>query len=304
MSAASSPRLSPRNIAAFVLISLIWGSTWLVIRDQISAVPPQWSIAYRFVVAAIGMFALAAFKRESLAVPRDSMRWVILLALTQFVLNFTFVYRAEHYITSGLVAVVFALLIVPNTLLGRIFLGQKITRPFVMGSAIACFGIGILFYHEYRAMPASLSDIMWGVGLSCLGLLSASGANIIQATEGAKRIPILTLLAWAMAMGALINGAIAWVFYGAPQFDMRPSYGFGIAYLGLIGSVATFPLYYGLIRDIGAGKAAYSGVIVPLVAMALSTMFEGYVWSALSILGAGLTLAGMVVAMTARKPSK
>ncbi|MBX7501160.1 EamA family transporter [Qipengyuania sp. YG27] len=291
---------TPRNFAAFLLVSLIWGGTWLVIRDQIASVPANWSIAYRFVVAAAGMFALAALRREPLMLTRGGLRWALLLGLFQFTLNFAFVYQAEAHITSGLVAVMFALLVVPNAVLGRILLRQPITGAFVLGSGIAAVGVSLLFAHEWRSSPATLAEVLLGAGLALCGILSASAANITQAMDGAKRQPFLALLAWSMVVGVIINAGLALATAGPPQFDARPSYTLGILYLGLAGSVVTFPLYYGLVRKVGAGQAAYSSVIVPVVAMALSTLFEGFVWGPLPAAGAVITLVGMVVAMRGR----
>ncbi|KNH00634.1 Permease of the drug/metabolite transporter (DMT) superfamily [Qipengyuania citrea LAMA 915] len=291
---------TPRNFIAFVIVSLIWGGTWLVIRDQIASVPASWSISYRFVIAALGMFALAALRREPLLLVPGGMRWAALLGLFQFTLNFAFVYNAEAYITSGLVAVMFALLVVPNAVLGRIFLHQPITGAFVLGSLIAAIGVALLFAHEWRSSPATLQQVLLGAGLTVGGILSASAANITQAMEGAKKQPFLALLAWAMTIGVLINTVFALATAGPPQFDPRPSYTMGILFLGLAGSVVTFPLYYGLVRKVGAGKAAYSSVIVPVVAMILSTLFEGFVWGPLPAAGAVVTLVGMVVAMRGR----
>jgi drug/metabolite transporter (DMT)-like permease len=291
---------TPRNFAAFLLVSLIWGGTWLVIRDQISSVPPSWSITYRFIVAAIGMFALAALRREPLTLGPGGLRWALLLGLFQFTLNFGFVYNAERFITSGLVAVMFALLVVPNAIFGRLLLKQPITGPFVLGSAIAAVGVALLFAHEYRSSPATLEEVLLGASLTVGGILSASAANITQAMDGAKKQPFLALLAWSMTVGVLINSAYALVVEGPPTFDPRPSYALGILFLGLAGSVVTFPLYYGLVRKVGAGQAAYSSVIVPVVAMILSTLFEGFTWGPLPAAGAAITLFGMVVAMRGR----
>jgi len=300
MSPEGESLFTPRNFAAFLLVSVIWGGTWLVIRDQIASVPANWSIAYRFVVAAAGMFALAAWRGEQLALTRGGLRWALLLGLFQFTLNFAFVYQAEAHITSGLVAVMFALLVVPNAVLGRILLHQPITGAFVLGSAIAAVGVALLFAHEWRSSPASLEEVLLGAGLTLCGILSASAANITQAMDGAKRQPFLALLAWSMVVGVIINAGFALATEGPPQFDPRPSYALGILYLGLAGSVVTFPLYYGLVRKVGAGRAAYSSVIVPVIAMALSTLFEGFVWGPLPAVGAAITLAGMVVAMRGR----
>ncbi len=292
--------LNPRNLAAFLLVSLIWGGTWLVIRDQLSVVPASWSITWRFVVAAAGMFVLAKVRGEPLALPRQGWRWAIALGLFQFCLNFSFVYNAEKFITSGLVAVMFALLVVPNAVLGKFVLGQPIRREFVIGSSIAAIGVAMLFAQEWRASPATLGEVLLGAGLTIGGILAASAANIVQAMDGAKRMPLLTLLAWAMVVGVILNAGFALATQGPPQFDTRPEYALGILYLGLLGSVVTFPLYYGLVRKVGAGTAAYSSVIVPIVAMVLSTLFEGFVWGILPAGGAVITLIGMVVALRGR----
>ena len=296
----SASLFEPRNLGSFLLVSLIWGGTWLVIRDQLASVPAQWSITYRFVVATLGMFALVALRREPLAMPRGGWGWVVLLGVLQFVLNFTFVYNAERFITSGLVAVMFALLMVPNAIFGKLLLGQPIRREFVIGTAIAACGIALLFVHEYCSSPATLADVLLGVALTAGGIMAASGANIVQAMEGAKRLPFLTLLAWAMAFGTVVNAVLAFLQSGPPIFDPRPAYALGILYLGLLGSVCTFPLYYRLVREVGAGTAAYSSVLVPVVAMVLSTLFEGFVWGPLPAAGAVLALAGLLVAMRGR----
>ena len=299
-SSGSESLLAPKNLAAFLTVSLIWGGTWLVIRDQISSVPPSWSITWRFVVAALGMFVLAKLRSEPFRLPREGWKWAAALGLFQFSLNFSFVYNAEGYITSGLVAVMFALLVVPNAILGKFVLGQPIRREFVLGSTIAAVGVAMLFAQEYRASPATLAEVLTGAALTVGGILSASAANIVQAMDGAKKQPLLTLLAWSMVVGVVLNSLFALATEGAPQFDPRPSYGLGILYLGLLGSVVTFPLYYGLVRKVGAGTAAYSSVIVPIVAMILSTLFEGFVWGPLPAAGAAITLIGMVVAMRGR----
>ncbi len=291
---------TPRNFAAFLLVSIIWGGTWLVIRDQIASVPASWSITYRFVIAALGMFALAAIRGETLRLAPGGLRWALLLGVFQFTLNFGFVYNAESYITSGLVAVMFALLVVPNAIFGKLLLGQRITGEFVLGSAIATVGVALLFAHEWRSSPATLEQVLLGAALTVGGILSASAANITQAMEGAKKQPFLALLAWSMTAGVVINSVFAFVSAGPPQFDPRPSYTLGILYLGIAGSVVTFPLYYGLVRKVGAGQAAYSSVVVPVVAMVLSTLFEGFKWAPLPAAGAVITLIGMVVAMRGR----
>jgi drug/metabolite transporter (DMT)-like permease len=297
---AAPPSTSTAKIVvAFLVVTAIWGSTWLVIRDQVSAVPASWSIAYRFAIACIGMFVFAALRGDSLRLSREGMKLAVLVGLSQFFLNFQFVYRAEMHLTSGLVAVFYALLMVPNAVLGRIFLGETTGTRFLLGSLVAIGGIALLLVHEFRDAPPE-GRIALGILFTCAGLLSASSANILQATPVGRRQSVVPLLAWAMAWGALADAAFGLVVAGPPVLDWRWEYFAGIFYLAVFGSVVTFPLYFVLIRTLGAGRAAYNGVAVPVVAMALSTLFEGYRWTGLAAGGALLALAGLLVALSAR----
>lgn len=293
--------LAPRVLIPFLVVSLIWGSTWFVIQDQLSVVPSSWSVTYRFAVAAAGMFLLALVMRQPLRVDREFLCWSILLGLIQFSLNFNFVYLAEHHITSGLVAVIFALLIIPNALLGKYWLGRSIGTAFIIGSVIATAGVGLLMLREYRVAPVGGMEVLIGLSLTIAAVGFASVSNVLQVTPRIVRYPTVTILAWSMLWGSLINALIAFVFFGPPVFDPRPAYFGGVLYLGIVGTVLTFPLYFRLIRDIGPGKAAYTGVLIPVIAMLLSTAFEGYTWSLLAFAGAGLAMIGLVVAMQTRK---
>jgi drug/metabolite transporter (DMT)-like permease len=293
---------TPRIFLSFALITLIWGSTWIVIKDQLDVVPPVWSVSYRFLAASAAMFLVVMVRRQPIWLDRGGQFWALMLGLSQFAFNFNFVYQAELYITSGLVAVMFALLMVPNAIMGRIFLGQRFNLAFVVGSAVALGGMALLFVQEYRNAPIAGDAVFIGVGLTGCAIMCASIANILQATRQAQRYPILTLLGWAMVWGTLVNILVALAMEGAPTIEMRAGYIAGILYLGVIGSALTFPIYFGLIREIGVARAAYSGVIIPIVAMTISTIFEGYQWSTLALGGGALAIAGLLIAMQARRP--
>ncbi len=285
----------------FVIFTLIWGTTWIVIRDQLGTVPAQWSITYRFMIAAIAMAALARWKGESLRLPLGGLAAAAALGFFQFVVNFNAVYMAEHHITSGLVATVFALLLIPNSLLAWAFLGQRPTSRFVWSSLVAVAGIAMLFAHELRQDPGRSGEVLLGIGLTLAGMLGASVANVFQAREEVKRYPLFALLAWAMAIGAVLDGLIALIVAGAPVVEARPGYWLGLSYLALFASALAFSLYLPVVRKIGPGKAAYSSAIVPIIAMGFSTWLEDYRWNALTITGAILAIGGMMAALRRSK---
>ena len=302
---ARRPPLDAAILVPFAVFTLIWGSTWIVIRDQlgpngIQVVSPHWSVTYRFVIAAAAMMLLAKIQGQSLRLNRDGLIAALVIGATQFCLNFNSVYLAERHITSGLVATFFALLLIPNAILARLFLGHRVHARFMVGSAVAVLGIALLFAHEFRLRPVGSSEVIVGLVLTLVGMLGASAANVYQAMDRARRHPLTALLAWSMAIGALLDAAIAITVAGAPTFDPRPSYLAGLLYLALAASALAFSLYFPVVRKIGPARAAYSSVMVPIIAMVLSTLFEGYRWSPLAALGGALAFGGMLIAMTDR----
>nr|AUN37755.1 drug/metabolite transporter (DMT) superfamily permease [uncultured bacterium] len=288
-------------VLPFIIFTAIWGSTWIVIRGQIGVVPPQWSVAYRFVIATVGMAAIAIWKGEGLRIGPKGLGFAVFLGFTQFCINFNAVYLAERHITSGVVATVFALLMIPSSLLGWLFLGQKPSSRFAAFSLVAVAGISLLFLNELHRNTATTSQVVAGIGITFIGMLGASTANVMQARPEVRRFPLFTMLTWSMAAGAVIDGIIALVMTGPPVLDTSPVYVGGLFYLALPASVLTFALYYPVIRKIGPGKTAYASAIVPVLAMGFSTWIEDYHWTLLAIVGALLALGGMAGALSGKR---
>ncbi|MEO6580682.1 MAG: EamA family transporter [Novosphingobium sp.] len=304
MSRPHETKLDASIIVPFIIFTLIWGSTWLVIRGQLGSVAPQWSVTYRFAMAAVAMAAVAEWKGHSLRPTSGMLRAAAILGISQFCVNFNSVYVAERFITSGIVATVFAILLIPNSLLAWAMLGQRPTARFAMGGAVAATGIALLFIHELQVTKASTSQVLAGLGLTLFGMMGASWANVYQARESARRHPLLALLAWAMVFGTIADAALAFALAGAPTIDPSPAYWLGLTYLALAASVLCFSLYFPVVRKIGPGRAAYSSVLVPVIAMGLSTVFEHYRWSLLAAAGGLLALGGMLVALSGSRGSK
>lgn len=298
----SQPRSAFAEVGLpFIIFTAIWGSTWIVIRDQLGTVPAQWSVAYRFIIAATAMALVAKWKGEDLRLGRAAILPALFLGFAQFCVNFNAVYLAERHITSGVVATIFALLLIPSTLMAWAFLGHRPSSRFVWSSLVAIVGIGLLFVHEFQQHSARAAEISAGIGLTLVGMVAASAANVVQARDEIRRYPLFAILAWSMAAGAVMDAAIAFAMTGPPVLDSRPGYWLGTLYLSLPASVLTFSLYYPVVRKIGPAKAAYSSVLVPIIAMGFSTALEGYRWTPLAIAGAILALGGMVGALTRGK---
>jgi len=289
-----------RVIVPFAIVTMIWGSTWLAIHSQFGPVPTEWSVCYRFAVGALSMFVVATTMRLPLTSSAGDHALAATLALAIFVINYNAVYASELHITSGLVAVLFALLVPSNAVLARIFLKQHLSRPFLLGSAVAMLGVVLLFIHEWRAVKGDPHEVTLGIGLALLAVFSASIGNVVQGSRRARRVPMPTLLAWAMFWGALLDAVLAWALAGPPVLDFRPSYIAGLLYLGIVASAIAFTLYFNLIRRIGAARGGYANVLIPVIAMGFSTLFEHYLWSVEAALGGLLVLVGLVLAMRAR----
>jgi hypothetical protein len=293
--------LRPRVFIPFIIITLIWGSTWIVIRDQLGPVPPTWSVTYRYIIACAAMFAYALFKKVPLRVGREGHLLALAFGIPQFFLNFNFVYAAEQYITSGhrrggvrtaAGAEQRAVLAVPQaqdhgSLRDRI--GRRNGR---------------------RAAPfPERAEAQQRVERKCADRHrphAARRAFRLRLQRDARR----AVAPLAADRGDARLGDVVRDFgqCGLRGRRLRPAggrisigYWVGLVYLGLVASALAFTFYFGILRAVGPGRAAYSSLLVPIIAMALSTAFEDYHWSALAVAGGLLALLGLFIALRARR---
>ena len=295
--------LSPRVLIPFMLTGMIWGSTWFVITGQIADVPAAWGVFYRFMLATPALFALALMMGNRLRLNRPEHLLALGVGIAQFSGNFLFVYHAEQHITSGIVAVMFALLMVPNAIFAKVFIGEKVAGGFFGGSLVAIAGVALLLVHEWNAAPLggpNGANVGLGIVLAIGGMLAASIANVVQANPTGRGVPMVSFLAWAMVYGTAFDLVYALVTVGPPPIPSGWQFWAGTAYLAIIGSVVTFPLHYNLVREIGAGRTAYNGIVTVCVAMLLSTLFEDFRWTWLAASGMALALLGMGLALRSK----
>ncbi len=288
-----------RNALIFALCVAIWGSTWYAIKFQLGTVPPEWAVAYRFAIAAAVLFAWCALSGRRLRFSlRDHALFAGLGALL-FSVNYAFTYWSTAYLTSGLVAVVFSMMTLVNQVNGAVFLKQPIERRVLAAGVAGLVGLGLVFRPEFAAFDLG-GDVAKGVAFCLLATVLASFGNTLAATERARALPLFAFNGYAMLYGALLMATIALLSGEAPRFDWQPPFVASLLYLALAGSVLAFSLYLTLIKTIGLGRSGYVAVLIPLVALGISTLFEGYRWTWSGAAGVALVLFGNLLLLGRR----
>jgi drug/metabolite transporter (DMT)-like permease len=285
------------NALLYIITVLIWGSTWLAIKYQLGIVAVEASISYRFALASIVLLAFCMLTRRSLRFGRATHMWLALLGLCLFSGNYFFMYIASGHITTGLVSVGFCSMVVMNIVLSRLFFKTAISGRVILGAALGMGGIFMVFWPEVQHFDPSDSGF-YGMMLVLMGTLCASFGNMVSARNHKNGIPVMQANAWGMAYGAIFMALFASANGIEFNFDPRFDYIWSLFYLAVFGSVIAFGCYLTLLGNIGPEKAVYSIVLFPLVALSLSTVFEGYHWPAAAVIGVPLVLWGNVLVLT------
>jgi drug/metabolite transporter (DMT)-like permease len=288
------------NLFLYVMTVLIWGTTWIAIKWQLGVVPAPVSIACRFWLAAIVLFALLKIMRRPIWPPRAAWRFLAAQGIALFCVNFLCFYYAESVVPSGLVAVVFSTAPLLNSLNGRLFMGRPLQPTAIVGAVLGLAGILCL---SLQQMAGHLDDhAAWlGLAVAFAGTMCFSAGNLLSSRMQSMGLHPIVTNSWAMLIGAsvLTVGSLAAGLPFALEPDAR--YLGALVYLAVPGSVIGFTAYLMLVGRIGPERAAYCTVLFPFVALAVSTVFEGYRWSALAVVGLVLVVAGNLVAFGVTK---
>jgi drug/metabolite transporter (DMT)-like permease len=288
-----------QNLLLYSITVLIWGSTWYAIEFQLGAVAIEVSLAYRYLIAAVLMFAWCGIRRKSLRFDGVAHRYFLLMGCFLFGLNYVAAYAAQIYITSALNAIGFSAMLWMNIVNARIFLGRSIARRTYIGAALGIVGIVILFWPEIQ--DVSWSDrVLIGAIISLTGAYIASIGNIVSQSAQQKKIPVMQSNAWGMLYGGLLNSAAALAQGKSFAFDSSPDYVISLLFLSVFGSVVAFGCYLTLLGRIGLERAGYAVVMFPVVAVILSALFEGLELRLHIYVGVGLALAGNVAILGTR----
>ncbi|SMG54690.1 DMT family transporter [Cedecea sp. NFIX57] len=282
------------NAVLYILVVVIWGTTWIAIYMQQGVVSVPVSIFWRFAVAAVVMLvvllALGRLKRIGL---KDHL-FCVLQGACVFGFNFFCFYHAAAYISSGLESVIFSMAVLFNAFNNFLFFRKKPSPRVLPAAALGIAGIVALFWHDLAATQMAPS-LLIGIGLSALGTFGFSLGNMISARHQSRGLETLSTNTYAMFYGTAIMGIVALASGESFMPDFTVRYISSLLYLAIFGSVIAFGAYFTLVGRIGASQAAYSTLLFPLVALTLSTLYEGYVWHANAVLGLVMILLGNLV---------
>jgi len=281
----------------YATIVLIWGSTWFVITFQLGPVAEEVSVAYRFGLGSIALFIYAAMSGRKARIPLESYGYVVLMGVLLYSGSYMLVYHATSYVTSGLVAVIFSLIVVFNAFFERLFFDKPLEARMMLASFFGIGGIVFLFWPEVASFDLADKTIV-GVAMVTISVVIASLGNMAAIVNTTRNLPVTAVNAHAMAWGCLSSLIIALLMGESINFSFEQAYVLSLLYLAIFGSAIAFGAYLALLRIIGSARAAYTSVLFPIVALLVSTIFENYQWSTLAVVGVALIAAGNWLALT------
>lgn len=279
------------NIALYLVTVLIWGTTWMAIKLQLGVTAVEVSIVLRFALAAAVLFvALVAIRKLQRLALSDHL-FCVLQGACLFCFNFYAFYTATAFVTSGLVAVVFSLATVFNSINGWIWFRRTPTKRVLSGAALGVMGVALMFLPELQRAELN-EQLLYGLGLAALGTYFFSSGNMISVRHQQKGLRPPSTNAWSMVYGVMIMCSLLWLQDIPWQVDTSVTYWSALFYLAIPGTVIAFTTYLLLVGRLGADSAAYCTVMFPAVALTVSTVLEGYQWTLPAVIGFTLVLLG------------
>jgi drug/metabolite transporter (DMT)-like permease len=282
------------NLQLFAASVAIWGTTWLAITFQLGSVAPEASVAYRFLLAAVVLLAWCRARGLSLAYGAAEHAWFALQGVMMFSISYIFVYYAEQSIVSGLVAVAYSASPLVGMLFLRIFFGTPMTARVALGGALGVAGISLVFQPEFAQMRGD-RDVVAGLAFAVGSVVLSALGNMVAHRHHDAGIPVWQSMAWGMLYGAAFSLGVALALGRPLTFELTAGYLASLAYLSLFGSILAFGAYLTLLGRIGAARSGYVGVMVPIVALVVSSAFEGFHWQALTWAGVAVSVLGNAV---------
>jgi len=286
------------NVFLYIATVLIWGTTWLAIYFQLGEVPVNVSVFYRFALAALILLPSLWLGGKLQTTDRSDHLFMVLQGACLFSFNFICFYTATQYISSGLVAVVFSLATLFNALNNRFFWKESIPKTVLIAGVTGTLGLVLLFLPELNGSNGEggfSHSTLKGFTFACIGTYLFSLGNMISKRHSLKGLKPITSNAYGLCYGTAILVGVLLVTAEPLVVDLRPQYLGALFYLSIFGTIIGFTTYLTLVARLGANKAAYATVMFPVVALLLSSWFEGYHWQISSTFGLGLTILGNLI---------
>lgn len=292
----------------FAICVLTWGTTWHAITYQLGHTTPEVGVALRFALASLIVLGGCAACGMRL---RFSARDHALLAsqgALMFGVSYVCVYHAERHLPSGLVAVGYSASPLIGGLGAQLLFGLRVSRRFVGGGVLGLLGVALIFWPEFGKAAAGVASRAHGAGslgaAASVGIGAAftvaavllSSAGSLTATRNRSRgLPFWPALGFGMGYGAITTTVIALAMGHSFALPAVLSWWLSLVYLAVAGSVVSFACYLTLQERLGPGPSGAIGVMTPLLALAVSLVFEGYRPGAVTALGVLLAVAGNVL---------
>ncbi|HEX5280588.1 MAG TPA: EamA family transporter, partial [Micropepsaceae bacterium] len=272
------------NAVLYALAVVIWGSTWLAIKFQLGTVSPVVSVVWRFAIAAAITLMIALARRNTLRFSLRQHFWIAVAGVPLFGLSYLCVYAGEQFITSGLMALIYSLIVVWTLLGSRLLFGTAISGMAAAAALLGIGGLALVFWPEIVAVFQGRGSPV-GLELGLVGSMLSAAGGLAASYNERKGIPVLPGMGWAMLYGAMSSAIFAVLTGQNFTMDWSAGYLSSFAWLTLFGSVIAFAAYLTLQSRVGANRASYGAVMIPVVALILSTMFEHLEWHANMIAG-------------------
>ncbi len=275
----------------FAIISVIWGSTWLVIKIGLESIPPFYGVALRFTVATAVLWAVVRARKEKLLLTREAISLYLSLALLSFSIPFALVYWSEQYIPSGLASILFAAYPFVVAVGSHLFLpSERLTGYKVAGIGLGFLGVLVIFWSDLSLGAASAAG-MGGILVSTI----LQGSSLVIVKRLHRNISPTVMTLGGMIFGTVVMYLIAFALedLSSLRFDAR-----GIAsivYLGTFGSVVTFVIYYWLLHHVEAVYLSLVSFVTPVLAVILGAVVLDESFSSRVIVGSGLILLGILI---------
>jgi drug/metabolite transporter (DMT)-like permease len=262
----SKSRLSSMRYLTFLLVALIWGTTWTAIKLSLEGYPPLIGATLRFVFAIAMLGLYARVTRLSLVLPRHTILWVVVTAILVYVVDYGLVYWSEQYLSAGVTAMLFAA--VPlATMLGSVFAFRTETFRYreVAGILFGFLGIVVVFFDPLVATGFSVKATLAAVAIVVAAM--AAAFNIVIAKRHLTLVGAVPLTFHQMLWGTLGLGIISAITgqWRNVRYSLEPT--LAVLYLGIAGSAAAFVMYYSLLRTMRASTLSTISYVTPLVAV-------------------------------------